>query len=77
MLRTADGGQLSALPYFFRERYDDSYLAEWEAFVTMVADGGPSEVDGSDGRAALVAGLAAWRSVREGCPVRVEDVRSD
>ena len=71
VLRTADGGQLSALPYFFRERYDDSYLAEWEAFVTMVAGGGPSEVDGSDGRAALVAGLAAWRSVREGHAVTI------
>ena len=77
VLRTADGGQLSALPYFFRERYDDSYLAEWEAFVTMVAGDGPSEVDGSDGRAALVAGLAAWRSVREGRPVAVDEVRSD
>jgi myo-inositol 2-dehydrogenase/D-chiro-inositol 1-dehydrogenase len=77
ILRTADGGQLSSLPYFFRERYDDSYLAEWQAFATMVANDGPSEVDGSDGRAALVAGLAAWRSVREGRPVRVEDVRSD
>jgi myo-inositol 2-dehydrogenase/D-chiro-inositol 1-dehydrogenase len=77
ILRTADGGQLSSLPYFFRERYDDSYLAEWEAFATMVANDGPSEVDGGDGRAALVAGLAAWRSVRQGRPVLVDDVRSD
>jgi len=37
-----------------------------------VAGGGPSEVDGSDGRAALVAGLAAWRSVRERCPVTIQ-----
>ena len=75
--RTADGGLVSPLPYFFRERYDASYLAEWNAFAAMVRDGGASEVDGTDGRAALVAGLAAWRSVREGRPVAVAEIRSD
>ena len=65
------------MPDFFRERYEASYLAEWEAFVAMVEGGGPSPVTGQDGRAALVAGLAAWCSVREGRPVRAEEIRSD
>ena len=62
VLRTADGGQLSALPYFFLERYDASYLAEWEAFVTIVADGGPSEVDGP------TAGPPSWPVWPPGAP---------
>ena len=72
ILRNATGGQQSALPDFFRERYEASYLAEWEAFASIVESGGPSPVTGEDGRAALVAGLAAWRSVREGRPVAVD-----
>ena len=39
---------------------------------SIVESGGPSPVTGEDGRAALVAGLAAWRSVREGRPVAVD-----
>ena len=77
ILRNASGGQQSTLPDFFRERYEASYLAEWEAFVELVDDGGPSPVTGHDGRAALVAGLAAWRSVREGRPVRTGEIRTD
>ena len=35
-----------------RERYEMSYLAEWEDFAAVVRDGGPSPVDGRDGREA-------------------------
>jgi myo-inositol 2-dehydrogenase / D-chiro-inositol 1-dehydrogenase len=31
-------------------------------------------VTAADGRAPLVIGLAAWRSLREGLPVRIEEV---
>ena len=71
--RTADGSQGPTLPYFFLERYIPSYLAEWEAFTAMMG-GAPSPVTLADGRAPLVIGLAAWRSVRERRPVRVEEV---
>ena len=77
ILRNASGGQQSTLPDFFRERYEASYLAEWDAFVQLVDGGGPSAVTAADGRAALVAGLAAWRSVREGRPIRTDEVRTD
>ena len=72
---SATGFRSAALPHFFLERYIPSYLAQWEAFVRAVATGEPTAVDGRDGRAPLVLGLAAWRSVREGGrPVAVEEI---
>ena len=60
------------LPYFFLERYTESYIREWTAFVNYVRNGGPSPVSGEDGRAPVVLGIAAWESVRSGQPVRVD-----
>lgn len=60
------------LPYFFLERYTESYIREWTAFVHYLQNGGPSPVSGEDGRAPVVLGLAAWESVRSGQPVRVD-----
>ncbi len=74
ILRDATGGHLPTLPYFFLERYIPSYLAGWRAFIDSVNAGKPSPVDGTDGRAPLVIGLAARRSVREGRPVRIEEI---
>jgi myo-inositol 2-dehydrogenase/D-chiro-inositol 1-dehydrogenase len=68
---TAQGSHGSALPYFFVERYQESYLLQWEAFCDYVRNGGASPVSGEDGRAPLAVGLAAWRSVRERRPVEV------
>ena len=71
--RTADGSHSPTLPYFFLERYIPSYLAEWVAFADMM-EGAPSPVSLADGRAPLVIGLAAWRSVREQRPVRIDEI---
>jgi myo-inositol 2-dehydrogenase/D-chiro-inositol 1-dehydrogenase len=59
------------MPHFFLDRYIPSYLAEWEAFVHAVTSGTPPVVGPEDARAPLVIGLAAWRSLREGRPVRL------
>jgi myo-inositol 2-dehydrogenase/D-chiro-inositol 1-dehydrogenase len=74
-LLTAVGSSGAALPYFFLERYTPSYLHEWQAFVEAVRFGGGSPVPGAAGRAALVIGLAATRSLREGRSVRVDEIR--
>jgi myo-inositol 2-dehydrogenase/D-chiro-inositol 1-dehydrogenase len=74
VVRTADGTSMSALPAFFLERYIPSYVREWSAFVDAVRAGSPPPVSGADARAPLVIGLAAWRSLREGRPVRIEEV---
>lgn len=69
---TADDRQGANLPYFFLERYSDSYRIEWEAFVRYVTEGGSSPVSGADGRAPVAIGIAAWESVRTGVPVAVD-----
>jgi myo-inositol 2-dehydrogenase/D-chiro-inositol 1-dehydrogenase len=74
IVRTASGMRSATLPYFFLERYIPSYLREWEAFVGAVGNGTPPQVTGTDARAPLVIGLAAWRSLREGRPVRTEEI---
>lgn len=74
VIRTAEGMRAATLPYFFLERYVPSYVAEWAAFEHAVRAGNPSPVPGEDGRAALVIGLAAWRSVQEQRPVRTADI---
>lgn len=71
---TAQGVSAPTLPHFFVERYIPSYVAEWEAFVRYVREGGPSPVAGNDGRAPLVIGLAARRSATEGRPVAVAEI---
>ena len=68
-----DGSHARPLPYFFLDRYIPSYLAEWHAFVAMVG-GAPSPVNLADGRAPLVMGLAAWKSVRESRPVAISEI---
>jgi myo-inositol 2-dehydrogenase / D-chiro-inositol 1-dehydrogenase len=58
----------------FLERYAASYGQEWEAFVQTLRNGGEAAVGIEDARAPLVIGLAAWRSLRERRPVRVDEV---
>lgn len=67
--RTATGGHTAKVPHFFLDRYIPSYLAQWHAFVEAISNGTPVPVTGADGRAPLVIGQAAWRSVREERPV--------
>jgi myo-inositol 2-dehydrogenase/D-chiro-inositol 1-dehydrogenase len=72
VVRTREGTAEPTLPYFYLERYTPSYLAEWAAFVSAVSEGRTPPVTTTDARAPLVIGLAAWRSVREGRPVRID-----
>jgi myo-inositol 2-dehydrogenase/D-chiro-inositol 1-dehydrogenase len=71
---TAAGERRPPNPYFFLERYLPSYVREWQAFVEAVRRGEDPPVSTVDARAPLVIGLAAGRSLREGRPVRVEEV---
>ena len=73
---TRDGGgtRLATLPNFFIERYTASYVRQWQAFVAAVSSGEAPPTSGHDGRAALVLGLAAKRSLQERRPVRLAEV---
>ena len=72
MVYTSTERQGSVLPYFFLDRYTDSYRIEWEAFVRYIRDGGPSPVSGADGRAPVAIGIAAWDSYHSGVPMTVD-----
>lgn len=71
---TESGTRTQPLPHFFVERYVPSYVAQWAAFERAVRAGAPPPVTAEDGRAALVLGLAAWRSVHERRPVRTAEI---
>ncbi len=72
-LYTADGISGTNLQHFFLDRYRESFVNEWVAFVDYVIDGGPSPVPGSAGRAPVIIGQAAWQSVREERPIRIDE----
>jgi myo-inositol 2-dehydrogenase/D-chiro-inositol 1-dehydrogenase len=74
MVRTVSGTHRPPLPYFFLERYTNSYIAEWLAFADALRRGADPPATIADGRAALVIGIAAARSVRDQRPVAVSEV---
>lgn len=71
VIRTAVGTQTPLLPFFFLERYMDSYRLEWQAFVDYIENGGESPVSAAAGRIPIVLGQAALESLRTGTPVAV------
>jgi myo-inositol 2-dehydrogenase/D-chiro-inositol 1-dehydrogenase len=73
-LGNRDGIGRPPLQHFFLERYTTSYLDQWTAFVETVEQGTPPPVSGADGRAPLVIGMAAAKSVAEGRPVRCDEI---
>ncbi len=69
------GGFVSAKPpYFFMQRYAPCYVEEVRQFVECVRDDKPTPTTGTDGRAAVVLGHAAWKSYRENRPVKVSEI---
>lgn len=73
---SAHGITRPPLQHFFLERYTASYLDQWAAFVAALERGAEPPVGGRDGRAPLVIGLAAKKSMYEGRPVRIEEIRA-
>ncbi len=62
------------LPWFFLDRYMESYRQEWRAFHRYVVEGGesPSGIEGA--RATTAVALAAGLSLRESRPVQVKEI---
>jgi myo-inositol 2-dehydrogenase/D-chiro-inositol 1-dehydrogenase len=55
----------------FIDRYEESFVRQWQSFVGNVLSGTPPAVSGHDARVPLVAGLAAVESMATGRPVRL------
>ncbi len=72
VLHADDGGVHTAKPvYFFIERYTEAYIEEMRSFVECILNDTEPPVTGEDGRMPVVMGYAAWKSYKEGKPVRV------
>ncbi|EKT55668.1 inositol 2-dehydrogenase [Providencia sneebia] len=65
-------GCLSAKPeYFFLQRYNEAYKAEWEHFVDILAGRATSETTGTDGELALYLADKALESLKTGKEVKL------
>lgn len=70
-----ESGIGQTLPYsFFMDRYALAYSGVMEAFVKMIREGSAPPVTGLDGRAPIVAAMAAAKSYAESRPVRLSEV---
>ena len=68
-------GVHGALPlYFFIERYTDAYIAEMQAFIDCIQNDTAPPVTGTDGRAAVVIGYAAKKSLLESRAVLLAEI---
>ena len=70
----SDGSRAASPPYFFVERYKPAFLSELQAFFTCIQEDTPPPVTGADGRAPVVIGFAALKSLRENRPVRLSEI---
>jgi myo-inositol 2-dehydrogenase/D-chiro-inositol 1-dehydrogenase len=71
-LSTVDGVRSEKPLYFFLERYQQSFLAELEAFFDCIRNDTEPLVGGRDGLMSLLIGLAATRSLQEKRPIPLE-----
>jgi myo-inositol 2-dehydrogenase/D-chiro-inositol 1-dehydrogenase len=69
-----DGFLSAKPPHFFMQRYAPCYVDEVRQFVECVRDDKQTPTTGADGRAAVVLGYAAWKSLRENRPVKVSEI---
>jgi len=69
-----DGFLSAKPPYFFMQRYAPCYVEEVRQFIDCVRDDLPTPTTAEDGRAAVVLGYAAWKSLRENRPVKVSEI---
>ena len=70
----SEGTHAASPPYFFVERYKQAFLAELRAFFASIQEDTPPPVTGKDGRAPIVMGFAALKSLRENRPVLLSEI---
>lgn len=73
---STEAGVMSDKPlYFFLERYMASFAEEMRQFFECIEEDTEPPVGGVDGLNAVVIGLAATKSVKEGRPVKISEIR--
>lgn len=74
MISTADGVELSKPTWFFLERYNNAFISEAVAFAEAIINDTETPVNGNDGLAPVKIAMAAAKSLKEGRPVKVEEI---
>lgn len=70
-------GVVSAKPtWFFLERYNDAFIAEERDFIKCVQEDLPVPVTGFDGLQPVRIAAAAKKSLKEGRPVKMEEIEA-
>ena len=72
--RGSEGTHAASPPYFFVERYKPAFLSELQAFFACIQEDTTPPVTGEDGRAPVVMGFAALKSLRENRPVLLSEI---
>ena len=70
----SEGSRAASPPYFFVERYQPAFLAELQAFFACIQEETLPPVTGADGRAPVVMGFAALKSLRENRPILLSEI---
>ena len=70
----SEGTRAASPPYFFVERYKPAFLSELRAFLACIRKDTPPPVTGKDGRAPVVIGVAALKSLRENRPILLSEI---
>ena len=73
-LAMEDGVLLDKTPFFFLERYDETFGVEIRAFIECVLEDRPVPVTIEDGLRPVVVAYAAMRSMKEHRPVRPDEI---
>ena len=75
LLRTEEAVTQDKPLYFFLERYMDSFAEEMKQFFEAVDKDTDTPVGGIDGLNAVIIAMAAKKSVDEGRPVKISEIR--
>ncbi len=70
----SEGSRTASPPDFFVERYKAAYLSELQAFIQCIQKETQPLVTGEDGRAPIVMGYAALKSLRENRPILLSEI---
>ena len=74
VVSTSDGIVSEKPLYFFLERYMQAYVDEMKEFVQAVEEGIEVSVDAMDGLKAVLIGIAAKKSLKEGRPIKLPEI---
>ena len=71
---TADCTKIDKIPYFFMERYLESYSTELEYFFECLRKNIDPKPDGEDGLQNVLVALAAQKSYEENRPIKISEL---